>query len=363
MKAERDDYRQLLLDGTALIDVRAPIEFAKGAIPGAVNLPLMIDSERHEIGIEYKQQGNEAATVLGYQLVSGQIKQQRVTAWQEFARQHPDGALYCARGGQRSEIAQQWLADAGVDYPRVKGGFKALRNFLIGALESCCHDRELLLIGGRTGVGKTDLLVSLPNHLDLEGLAHHRGSAFGRRPGVQPSQIEFENAIALRLLQLDRAGSSRLVMEDESRTIGACHLPHTLWQRFVHARLVVLEDSLANRVERVRRDYIERTHEEFRLAHPINGQAMFFDHLRDGLQRIRKRLGGMRYQQAALLLDNAVDLQLQTGRTGAHREWIELLLTEYYDPMYDYQLSQKESQVAQRGDADSLREWLIASEK
>ncbi len=96
-----------------LIDVRAPVEFRQGALPGAVNLPLMDDDERHRIGIEYKQAGQDAAIALGEQLVAGSVRAERVDAWRRLLDRHPDALIYCFRGGQRSRIAQQWLAEAG----------------------------------------------------------------------------------------------------------------------------------------------------------------------------------------------------------------------------------------------------------
>jgi len=103
---------EVIASNTPLIDVRAPVEFAQGSLPGAVNLPLMVDEERHQVGIAYKQQGQQAAIALGERLVSGEIKQARVAAWQAYLAQHPDASIYCFRGGLRSQIAQQWLVDA-----------------------------------------------------------------------------------------------------------------------------------------------------------------------------------------------------------------------------------------------------------
>jgi len=111
----------LISDERPLIDVRAPVEFAQGALPGAVNLPLMNDEERHQVGIAYKQQGQTAAIALGERLVSGDIKQARITAWQAYLTEHPDALIYCFRGGLRSQIAQQWLEETGISRHACKG--------------------------------------------------------------------------------------------------------------------------------------------------------------------------------------------------------------------------------------------------
>ena len=108
-------YRQLLLDDTPMIDVRAPVEFVTGALPSSTNLPLMMDDERHQVGIRYKNNGQQAAIELGHELVNGEIKQQRVDAWQAFMAANPNAVLYCARGGLRSQLTQEWLAEAGIE--------------------------------------------------------------------------------------------------------------------------------------------------------------------------------------------------------------------------------------------------------
>lgn len=129
MPIDITDYRDIFLNDRPMMDTRAPVEFVKGAFPGVVNLPLMTDDERQRVGTCYKQQGQQAAIVLGHELVSGAIKAERVEQWAQFARANPDGYLYCFRGGLRSQIVQQWLHEAGLDYPRVGGGYKAMRTF------------------------------------------------------------------------------------------------------------------------------------------------------------------------------------------------------------------------------------------
>lgn len=139
------DYRAILASDTPLIDVRAPIEFAQGAMPAAINLPLMNDDERAAVGTCYKRQGPEAALALGHQLVSGETREARINAWREASLAHPEGFLCCARGGQRSHISQAWLKVAGVDYPLIRGGYKALRQTAIQVTSSSRKSRWCLL--------------------------------------------------------------------------------------------------------------------------------------------------------------------------------------------------------------------------
>ena len=116
------DYRAILAADTPLIDVRAPVEFNQGAMPAAINLPLMNNDERAAVGTCYKRQGPEAALALGHRLVSGETREQRLEAWRTACLAQPQGYLCCARGGQRSHIVQSWLQAAGVDYPLIRGG-------------------------------------------------------------------------------------------------------------------------------------------------------------------------------------------------------------------------------------------------
>ena len=144
---------KVIASNTPLIDVRAPVEFAQGSLPGAVNLPLMVDEERHQVGIAYKQQGQQAAIALGERLVSGEIKQARVAAWQAYLAQHPDASIYCFRGGLRSQIAQQWLVDAGIHRPRIEGGWKALRQQLCQRIDEAAQ-KPMLGVAGLAGCAK-----------------------------------------------------------------------------------------------------------------------------------------------------------------------------------------------------------------
>ena len=126
-RPDTDDYRQLFLSDAPMMDMRAPAEFAHGAFPTACSLPLMSDEERAQVGICYKHEGQAAAIALGHELIAGATREQRMQQWLSFANEHPDGYLYCFRGGLRSQTVQQWLRDAGVDYPLVLGGYKVSR--------------------------------------------------------------------------------------------------------------------------------------------------------------------------------------------------------------------------------------------
>ena len=360
-----DAYAAILLGEMPLIDTRAPIEFARGSFPNAVNLPLMSDEERAEVGTCYKQQGQASAIALGHQLVSEDVKENRVAQWQNFAAQHPDGALFCFRGGMRSAISQQWLSDVSVEYPRITGGYKAMRRWLIDSLEQLCSDRQLVIIGGRTGCAKTDLINegcgggAIPGSVDLEGLAHHRGSAFGKRPGGQPTQINFENALAIALLKAGQTHDGTLVLEDESRLIGRCALPLALQAAMKAAPIMLLESSLEARVAHSFDNYILdnlRTLQQ-QMDSATEAFDVFAQGLRDSMDGINRRLGDVRHKILRTQLESALSNHLQ-GDASEHLIWIESLLKDYYDPMYDYQLSKRQDLVVFRGDREQIASRL-----
>ncbi|MBS7660705.1 tRNA 2-selenouridine(34) synthase MnmH [Pseudomonas lalucatii] len=360
MRDNTSDYRRLFLDGVPMMDARAPVEFAKGAFPGVVNLPLMDDSERQRVGTCYKQQGQQAAIELGHQLVSGPLKAERIAAWAAFAEANPDGYLYCFRGGLRSQIVQQWLkSEAGIDYPRVLGGYKAMRSFLIDTTEQAQAQCQFILVGGMTGTGKTEVIAQLDNSLDLEGHANHRGSSFGKRATGQPAQIDFENALAIDLLRKRAAGHQQFVLEDEGRLIGRCSLPLELYQGMQDFPLVWLEDSLAGRTERILKDYVTDLCAEFvEQLGPEAGFKAFAERLQQSLANILKRLGGERYQRLAAIMDQALLEQERRGAVDLHRGWIEALLVEYYDPMYAYQRENKAGRIEFVGEQAAVLEYL-----
>ena len=353
------DYAALFLGDVPLMDVRAPVEFLRGAFPNAGNVPLLDDQQRQRIGIIYKERGQDAAIALGHQLATVEVRAARLSAWREFMARHPGAVLYCFRGGLRSQISQQWLAEAGIRVPRVEGGYKALRHFLQETLHAACTSMQAVVIAGRTGCGKTDLLRSLPRHLDLEGLARHRGSAFGQMVDAQPTPIDFENAVAIGLLRLrDRAPSASVLLEDESHLIGRLHLPLAMLGLIRRSPLVILEATLEERVERILRDYILAQREAFQLRFGEKGAERFAAFVLDGLDRIERRLGGERHRRIREQWLRALRALEADGCAEDFRHGIEMLLTEYYDPMYDYQLQRQDRRVLGHGDADTLRRRL-----
>lgn len=357
-RPDTSDYLALFLNDVPLMDVRAPVEFSRGSFPCAINAPLMNDEERHRVGICYKERGQDEAIKLGHQLVSGDIKAQRLEAWRRFTADHPDGYLFCFRGGLRSRLSQQWVREAGIDYPLVTGGYKAMRRFLIDSLEALIESSEFVILSGRTGTGKTRVLQQLPNPIDLEGLANHRGSSFGRQVTPQPSQIDFENSLAVALLKAHHHVGGPVYLEDESRLVGRCALPESLRERMAAAPLMVLDQPIEERVRIIREDYVDQMTTDYAARDGEEaGWLNFRDYLLSALDRIRKRLGGERHSRLRQLMENALDIQASTGDASAHHQWIKGLLEDYYDPMYDYQLNQKAGRIVVQGGPETITEW------
>jgi len=353
MMTHKPDKKNKLLETVfsrdiPLIDLRAPLEYQRGSFPSSASLPLMSDAERAKVGTCYKQQGQDAAIKLGNKLVSGEIRDLRMQKWIDFIQQHEDGYLFCFRGGLRSQTVQQWLKAEGYDYPLIQGGYKLMRNFLIDTLENLAEQLNVLVIGGRTGTRKTDLIVKFPNAVDLEGRANHRGSSFGRRVGGQPAIIDFENNIAIDLLKLNTSYST-VLLEDEGVTIGSCSVPDPLRKQIKTAPLYLVESLLDERVENILNDYVLGLSEEYLTNDPIEGWNDYKNAMFLSLDRIKKRLGGERHQRLYQLMDSAFKQQMKKEDPSLHREWIRILLTEYYDPMYDFQLTKKQHRIKERG--------------
>lgn len=355
-----EDLRELFLQDIPLLDVRAPVEFNEGAFPSAINLPLIDDDERHVIGIRYKEQGQDAAIELGTELVSGELKDTRVAAWNNWIAQHPDGALYCFRGGKRSQISQRWIYEAtGVALPRVKGGYKALRRFLLEELAQSIQSLSPIVLGGRTGSGKTLLLQQLGNRIDLERLAWHRGSAFGGHAQPQPSQIDFENALSIELLKHLHSTSKPIIFEDESRNIGSRHMPEALYDRLAQAPLIILEVSDEQRIVNSVNEYVHTALAEYQsLFGQDQGFNSWSEYLLNSLAKIQKRLGGERYKALKQIMQDAITEFQRTGDAAPHREWVKALLLDYYDPMYDYQITQKAKRIIFSGSPESIISYL-----
>lgn len=356
-----NNFEKIVLDETPLMDIRAPIEFAKGSFSASKSLPIMDDEERRLIGIKYKNAGNEKATALGYQLVSGDIKKTRLQGWKDFYDAHNDALFYCYRGGSRSRIAQEWMQEEySLDIPRLEGGYKAFRNYLIDALNPENITMKPLILGGYTGSGKTILLKKLATTVDLEGIANHRGSSFGRHATPQPSQINFENKLAYKLIQNQANGFQHMLLEDEGVHVGSCYLPKPLFQYFDTGNLVLLDVPLDRRTEITLDEYVTEAQKEYiAIAGDYDiGMEQWLEYITSSVTRLKKRLGGDRLKTILTMINDAHEKQLQSGDIELHKVWIHLFLKDYYDPMYQYQIDTNTKEIIFRGNEDEVYEFL-----
>lgn len=298
---------------STLLDVRSPGEYAKGHFPAAKNLPLFSDEERAIVGTLYKQEGPEKAMVKGLE-IAGRKMNEYVSLAQKLVK-GKSAVVHCWRGGKRSESIATLLQFVGFDVSVVKGGYKAYRTFVLDGFYK--KKLNLVTLGGRTGSGKTDVLAHLSEMgeqvIDLEGLANHKGSAFGAlgQP-AQPTVEQFENHLFEQFRQLDV--SRRVWVENESQAIGKVFVPQGFWEQMTHSVLVEMEVPMGVRVERLIGDYGHFPKEELSAS----------------LQKISKRMGGQNVK-AALEAFAEGDLETPTR-----------LSLGYYDKAYDYGTAKKD---------------------
>jgi tRNA 2-selenouridine synthase len=298
-----------LLDSHLVVDVRTPLEYAEDHLPGAVNVPLLSNDERVEIGTLYKQQGPQPARVRGLELTARRFPAM-VAEIASLAGGRPI-LVYCWRGGLRSLTVVSILQLTGYDAVQLIGGYKAYRHVVEEYFAAFTPTAPLIVIHGMTGTGKTEFILRLdPAHftvIDLEGLACHRGSAFGSLGLSQElSQKRFDTQLwdAFRRAPTDRP----IVLEGESRRIGRINLPGTLYDVMRESVKVWAHASLETRVGRLIAEY----------ALPEYRQGMA-----EALERIRPKLGGERYQEILGYLD-CWDMP----------RFMEGLIVHYYDKLY-----------------------------
>lgn len=302
-----------------IVDARSESEFRAGHIPGAVNLPLLNDSERVAVGTSYKQEGRDTAIKIGFRLVGPRLEQ-LVDEGVAHAGERRKLLIYCWRGGMRSSNLAGFIRMAGVEASTLGGGYKAYRR---AALDAFSSPLPLLVVGGMTGTGKTDILKALAaageQVIDLEGLANHKGSAFGGlMKGPQPTTEQFQNELFEHILRIDR--SRPVWIEDESIAIGRIFLPDAFWTQKKNAPVLEVVLSRDRRVERLVSEYGPADRDEFLAS----------------MMKITQKLGGQHFNAAR-------DLLLAGDMHGT----ISILLN-YYDKNYSASLEKKQSQILDR---------------
>ncbi|WP_347490898.1 tRNA 2-selenouridine(34) synthase MnmH [Desulfoscipio sp. XC116] len=300
-------------DSFPIVDLRSPGEYSEATIPGAYNIPLLDNIERALVGTVHKEQGPDKARDLAMEILAP-----RLPAFiKSFQKKAPDKkvVIFCWRGGDRSHFAGSILDAMGFKVYRIVGGFKAYRRLVVEYLDRESLSLRAVVLHGLTGVGKTDLLIALKDMgypvLDLEGLARHRGSVFGKigQP-PSPGQKMFEALIERELRKAEECGI--FLVECESRRLGNLYLPDALLSSMQKGCRILLYASVDNRVRRIIRDY-------------TGGEPGNLASLQNAITRLAKYLGK----------DKVAELNRWLSM-GNIEDVVSFLLDRYYDPLYKY---------------------------
>jgi len=297
-----------------IIDARSEGEFAQSHIHGAINLPILNDEERKIVGTIYKQEGSENAVLKGFELVGPRFHEIIKEAISLFPNKKV--IIYCWRGGMRSQILSWLLSMAGFEVYRLQGGYKVYRAYTFQLVRS---DFKLLVLGGKTGTGKTVILKQLAQIgeqiIDLEKIANHKGSAFGGiGQAEQPSVEQFENLLAEDLRVLN--SKKTIWVENESRSIGLNVIPTEFFHQMQNAPLIEIEKSAENRIAHIASEYGNLPQNE----------------LIEAVMKLRKRLGIQRTNEAIEAIQN-----------HQNAEWISNLLI-YYDATYAHGMKRQNNE-------------------
>ena len=278
-------FKEALLDTHLVVDVRTPLEYEEDHIPGAINIPLLSNEERVEIGILHKQTGPQVARIRGMELTAHRFP--AMIAEIAAAAAGRPILVNCWRGGLRSKTVASILELTGFSAVQLQGGYKAYRNHVAAYFNPFHPPGPLVVAHGMTGIGKTTFLLGLQNSrfsvVDLEGLACHRGSSFGALGLSQDlSQKRFESLLwdAFRKLPPGKP----IILEGESRRIGKVSLPGDMYEVMGMSVKIWCSASLQTRVARLIEEY---------------GLPEYREEMEEALLRIKKRLGGEKYEEIA----------------------------------------------------------------
>lgn len=302
-------FSETLIDSHLLVDARTPLEFQEDHIPGAINVPLLDNDERVEIGILYKQQGPQKARLRGLEMTAARFPEMVATI-AKMAGDRPI-LVYCWRGGLRSKTVTSILDLSGFHAVQLQGGYKAYRTHVSAYFDQFRPSGPMIVLHGLTGSGKTTFLHTIDTNrytvIDLEGLARHRGSAFGALGLSQTlSQKHFESIL---WNELRKSPPGRpIILEGESRRIGRISLPGNFYEVMGESIKIWCETSMNTRIERLISEY---------------GKEEYREEMAVALLRIRKKLGGEKYDEISGYLEKWDLCPFMKG-----------LLENYYDKVY-----------------------------
>ncbi len=317
---EVDDFQRYDI----IIDARSPREFAEDHIPGAVNLPVVVDSEYARVGLAHKDDPHQAYMVgvrLSLRNIADHIDNHLANC-----AENTRFLVYCFRGGKRSKLWADNLRTIGFKVDVLKGGWKNYRRWVRDGLDSLPPKINFKVLSGSTGTGKTRLLAALETTgeqvLDLEGLAGHRGSLIGSLPNVdQPAQKFFETLLLDKLRSFD---PERAVwVEDESRKIGAIQIPDAMFDAIRRGDIYVVDAPMGERLRLWQEDYPHL------VADPVKMVEM--------LRPVRSMVGAEEY-----------DRWMDAAKRGAIEELFESVMRMHYDPCYTRSMRKERSMERMR---------------
>ena len=316
MNGEKIDVEKFLelSKTTPVCDVRSPMEYNAGHIPGAVNIPLFSDYERETVGKKYKKEGRLPAINKGLSLIGTQLSEKLGEACKLSINNNL--LVHCWRGGMRSESMAWLFSLAQINVNTLEGGYKSYRHHI---LEKLSEQRKMIILGGFTGSGKTHIINYLKTQgqqaIDMEGLANHKGSAFGALgQNPQPTTEYFANILYNEWAKINP--ENPVWLEDESRNIGSVFIPEVYFSNMQKSPVVVLMMDIDVRLPRLLKEY-----------------SLFpKDELKASVIRISKRLGSDNANEAIKAIEN-----------DDFTKAIKITLT-YYDKAYLFGLSKKDPQ-------------------
>ncbi|WP_034601701.1 tRNA 2-selenouridine(34) synthase MnmH [Clostridiisalibacter paucivorans] len=310
-------YDALKKDSICFIDVRSPMEFNKDTVPGAINLPILDNQERETVGYIYTQINKEKAKEMGLEYASKKLPLYYKKI-KELQQNNKEIALFCYRGGMRSNSLAKVLDIMGINVYVIDGGYKSYRKYVIDSIDKYSKKIKCIVLHGYTGVGKTKILVKLKKEghsvLDLEYLARNSGSVFGNIVFNNQfiSQKKFESSI---VEELKDAPSKYIFIESESKRIGNCIVPDPIFEKMESGFHILINTNMENRIKNIIEDYVY-------VEDNCRDEALI-----NSIDKLRKRIG-----------NSICDGLINKIQLNDYKYVCEKLMVEYYDPLYQYSI-------------------------
>ncbi|KNF08879.1 tRNA 2-selenouridine synthase SelU [Gottschalkia purinilytica] len=321
----KENVEELLeKDNIVFIDVRSPKEYKEDTIPNAINLPILNDEEREEIGYIYKQVSHNKAKEKGLRYASYKLADIYLKV-RELIDEGKEVALFCYRGGMRSQSVATILNVMGLNVFLIDGGYKSYRKYVVNTLEKFKDEHEYVVLHGYTGVGKTKILEELSKKgykvINLELLAKNRGSVFGSigYDEESSSQKAFESLLANQLIDISKANGKNVFIESESKRIGKVILPDFLYNKMAKGIRVLIETDIDNRIKNITDDYINIPSVDKN------------EKIKKCIYLLKKRIGLKKAEELVSELENE-----------NYEYVIRELMINYYDPLYKYSIDKFE---------------------